>query len=569
MGDMSDSNTQDEPEATGTTRRSFLGSLGAGSGVLYLGELTNTDNHGVGHGTQKVKVYAGAADNRPEVTKGNRLYIAIDTGRRFYDTGSEWQQLDIAAPAGEFETVTIAELTVGDITSTVGDDLASDHNEYNPHFPRLAEQSGPPVIQPHPGVSNPVLTGDDVTDLDAQYTADPFIVYEDGTYHMFFEVFPETRTESNATKIGHATSKDGLDWTYDQIVLDSDPTHLAFPYVFKWDNEWYMMPDKGSDPLAEIYHASSFPTEWELVARPFTDQLAIDPMPIYWEGTWYLFSASDAGLELHYSDDFVSESWTPHPESPVHTGTTYRRGGGRPITHEDYIDLFVQDTTRVYGDKVRILRVTNLTKDSYADREVASSPIVEASLNDEWNDISMHQVDALMPYVGGNDIVAVDGRGPTSDDWKIGIFTIGESGPTAAKAFLSESQTLESRQSTTIELDTRAHDMSQSFSVDDYQYTVPKSGYYRVEGQITLTDMRTDGHPFTLTSRLHNTTTGSAIAEQHTQVVASGTVSSLAGTTAYLNEGTTVQLAGHQNTKHQLTVAPDASTTYLTIRRIR
>ena len=38
-------------------------------------------------------------------------------------------------------------------------------------------------------ISNPVLTTEHVTDVSAKTVADPFIIHEDQTWYMFFEVF--------------------------------------------------------------------------------------------------------------------------------------------------------------------------------------------------------------------------------------------------------------------------------------------------------------------------------------------------------------------------------------------
>ncbi|MGZ4829612.1 MAG: glucosamine inositolphosphorylceramide transferase family protein, partial [Candidatus Angelobacter sp.] len=50
-----------------------------------------------------------------------------------------------------------------------------------------------------PGVSNPVISAGDVTDVPARFVADPFMVTVDGLWHMFFEVL---NNQSNKGDIG-------------------------------------------------------------------------------------------------------------------------------------------------------------------------------------------------------------------------------------------------------------------------------------------------------------------------------------------------------------------------------
>jgi hypothetical protein len=84
-------------------------------------------------------------------------------------------------------------------------------------------------LAPPETISNPVLTAKDITDVPADFVADPFMLHENGTWYMFFEVM---NARDRKGDIGLATSVDGLKWTYQQIVL-SESFHLSYPYVFK------------------------------------------------------------------------------------------------------------------------------------------------------------------------------------------------------------------------------------------------------------------------------------------------------------------------------------------------
>ena len=76
-------------------------------------------------------------------------------------------------------------------------------------------------------VANPVLTAADVWDVEADFVADPFLYYDGGIWYLFMEVLKS----SYGGVIGVANSLDGINWTYDRIVLEQ-PFHLSYPYVF-------------------------------------------------------------------------------------------------------------------------------------------------------------------------------------------------------------------------------------------------------------------------------------------------------------------------------------------------
>ena len=85
---------------------------------------------------------------------------------------------------------------------------------------------------------NPVLKAEHVTDVPAKFVADPFLMEEDATWYLFFEVY---NLNSKHGDIAVATSTDTVNWDYKQIVLD-EPFHLSYPYVFKWDSDIYLIP---------------------------------------------------------------------------------------------------------------------------------------------------------------------------------------------------------------------------------------------------------------------------------------------------------------------------------------
>ncbi|PYK99714.1 MAG: hypothetical protein DME19_07665 [Verrucomicrobia bacterium] len=62
-----------------------------------------------------------------------------------------------------------------------------------------------------PDVPNPVLTAGAVTDVKAEFVADPFWIKEDSSWYMFFEVMNGVVGHG---EIGLATSTDGYRWKY-------------------------------------------------------------------------------------------------------------------------------------------------------------------------------------------------------------------------------------------------------------------------------------------------------------------------------------------------------------------
>src|SRR5581483_1115296 len=100
----------------------------------------------------------------------------------------------------------------------------------------------------------------------------PFMVHADGTWHLFFEVMNWRR---NVGEIGHATSADGGRWTYRQVVL-AEPFHLSYPYVFRWRDDFYMIPESYQAGAVRLYRAAAFPARWVFVGTLLEGPYLVD-----------------------------------------------------------------------------------------------------------------------------------------------------------------------------------------------------------------------------------------------------------------------------------------------------
>lgn len=260
-------------------------------------------------------------------------------------------------------------------------------------------------LTPADKVLNPVLTAQDVTDVKAEFVADPFMLKENNTWHMFFEVLDKA---DDLGKIGLATSPNGYDWTYDKLVLE-EPFHLSYPYVFKWENEYYMIPETYQSNSVRLYKATNFPYEWTFVKPLIEDECYVDSSLIYFNDYWWLFTSSidwDT-LHLYYAETLTGE-WKKHPQSPLITGDkSTARPGGRVIAVDGKVLRYAQDDLRIYGEKVRAFEISELTPTTYVEKEARNSPVLSPS-GSGWNALGMHTVD---PHnLGENSWIAcVDG----------------------------------------------------------------------------------------------------------------------------------------------------------------
>lgn len=272
----------------------------------------------------------------------------------------------------------------------------------------IAIYSGDSPFDLHPaaGVPCPVITARDVTDLDAEYVADPFMVMEGNTWYMFFEVVERASGDIN---IAVATSSEGLRWTYKQIVLD-EPFILSYPQVFKWNREYYMVPESAGSHAIRLYKATDFPTQWKHVQNLMEGVFA-DPTLFRFDDTWWLFATRYPGLfselRLYYATELTGE-WTEHPKSPIYAhNPDGARCGGRIVAVDGRLFRLGQDDHPHYGNALRAFEIKALSRTDYQETEAEGSPILAAA-GRGWNASGMHTAD-LHQVDGRRWLACVDG----------------------------------------------------------------------------------------------------------------------------------------------------------------
>jgi hypothetical protein len=258
-----------------------------------------------------------------------------------------------------------------------------------------------------PTYRNPVLSYRDVSDVDASFVADPFMIREQGTWYMFFEV--KNRTTGQG-EIGLAESEDGLRWRYRQIVL-REPFHLSYPDVFKWEGEYYMIPETLALNGIHLYRAVRFPTDWRRVATLVQGSCA-DPSIVRFDGRWWMFACTTPyqhdTLRLYHAPELTGP-WREHPQSPLIEGNNrLARPAGRVTPWQGRLLRFAQDCGLRYGASVRALAINELTPAGFREEEVKESPILSAG-DEGWNRTGMHHIDPQRT-AHGTWIACVDGH---------------------------------------------------------------------------------------------------------------------------------------------------------------
>ncbi|MDT7831936.1 hypothetical protein RQM59_06060 [Flavobacteriaceae bacterium S356] len=197
--------------------------------------------------------------------------------------------------------------------------------------------------------------------------ADPFLIKHNNRYYMFFEYEYKKPLYKDAD-IAYATSKDGINWTYKEKILE-ESFHQSFPYVFKMKGDFYMLPESYQSNQVRLYKAIDFPKKWILDTVLFEGKKLVDTIFLIKDSVYYWFTTNlnTSELLLFYSDSFKG-TWVQHPCSPISKDISNNRNAGAIIEEENHYYRLAQDATEGYGSGVNLFGIEKISKQEYQEK---------------------------------------------------------------------------------------------------------------------------------------------------------------------------------------------------------
>ncbi|MFK5891972.1 MAG: hypothetical protein QM504_01985 [Pseudomonadota bacterium] len=209
-----------------------------------------------------------------------------------------------------------------------------------------------------------------------RFWADPHIIFEKNTYYIFIEELMYN------TKRGHISviEMDDKGNCKDPVIILKKDYHLSYPFVFKYENKYYMVPESLDNRTIMLYECNSFPYQWEFKMNLMEDVDAADSTLFFKDNKWWLFTAiedvkgASCGDELFLfsSDELFSKNWTSHPLNPIVSDVRAARPAGKIFTKNGKIYRPSQDCSGRYGHDTNINEITELSEQNYSERKVAA-----------------------------------------------------------------------------------------------------------------------------------------------------------------------------------------------------
>ena len=200
---------------------------------------------------------------------------------------------------------------------------------------------------------------------EGEFWADPFLYAN--------TIFVERYDYSTALgRIGYVQLDKELNVVEQGDVDIGEDIHLSFPNVFEHDGEIYMLPETSASQHVSLYRCESFPNKFQHAQTLLEGVFAVDSIVFQFEGLWWIFTthASLSGrcnieLQLYYSENLLTDSWTLHPQSPLCIDVRRGRNGGQIQRVDGKLYRFAQDGSIRYGRRLGVYEIVALTPTHY------------------------------------------------------------------------------------------------------------------------------------------------------------------------------------------------------------
>lgn len=116
-----------------------------------------------------------------------------------------------------------------------------------------------------------------------RWFADPMIAVHNGKSYLFYEA-----TEGMHGHIEVAEILDDCSLGECRVIL-SDNYHYSYPFVFCYNDEWYMIPESSDRSKVCLYKAVDFPYDWENVSVLLNEK-AVDTTVFEFNGKYFMLT---------------------------------------------------------------------------------------------------------------------------------------------------------------------------------------------------------------------------------------------------------------------------------------
>lgn len=224
------------------------------------------------------------------------------------------------------------------------------------------------------------------------FVADPCLVEENGESYVFFEEYVKANKRGRLV----CAKLQDLEAKRSPFVILEKDYHLSYPFVFKSEGVWYLIPESAENHTVDLYKCLQFPQKWEFVKSLLTGVDAYDATLHQHLGRWWMFVnlrphnsiSPNELLYLFSAESLLAEHWQAHPDNPIIQHADKARSAGALFEVDGVIYRPSQNCAGSYGRGLNLNAIIEWNEKTYKEQTIDQCIPKNKSLLDGMHSLS-------------------------------------------------------------------------------------------------------------------------------------------------------------------------------------
>lgn len=215
------------------------------------------------------------------------------------------------------------------------------------------------------------------------WCADPFIYSQGEKDYLFFEMYDRLKSKG---VIGYRVIENGKIGKMKKAI--ECKKHLSFPFIFRDNNDIYIMPESSEEKDLKVFKAKSFPNCWEMEKCLLSDEKVCDTV-IYKDYLLTMKLEENRELDGITMYKFNGDKLEKTKVNPIVTGAENSRLAGSIFSFKDKTYRVSQDCSNGYGIALNFNEINEINENEYKETLVKRIELKDISfkLNKKYRGI--------------------------------------------------------------------------------------------------------------------------------------------------------------------------------------
>lgn len=206
-----------------------------------------------------------------------------------------------------------------------------------------------------------------------RFYADPFLATHNEKHYVFFEELIYKNVNAHIS-VGELVNGELLNIK----PIIEETFHLSYPFIFKDNETWFLIPEGRQDKSVRLYECTDFPYQWKLKKKILNNVELLDPTIHKKDDTYFLFAnqydpkrnTSNELLVVYFSKSLEGD-WQAHPLNPLVINICNSRPAGKFFTQGKKLIMPTQNCALRYGSSTNFNEI-DITESHFSMKKIAT-----------------------------------------------------------------------------------------------------------------------------------------------------------------------------------------------------